>query len=224
VAKIASDRAKPGGIVLVHPTEVSEFLAPLAVRAIPGVGPRTEEVLVRHGIKTIGELAAHRPTDLLRELGGFARELVDLARGNPHESTDDRNEPRSRSAERTLNQDAHNADEVVEVVRRLAGELARALETEGLRYGAVVVAFRWSDFDRTQKGRTLSASREGSEALVDEADRLARSLWADERARQHRGVRTVSVRVERLSDRRQRQVSLDDYRAVRPAGAGEAER
>jgi len=211
VAKIASDRAKPGGILLVPPGEVVAFLAPLPVRAIPGVGPRTEEVLARHGIRTIGELAAHRATDLLRDLGGFARELVDLARGVPHEPPEEHGEPRSRSADRTLAEDAQNADEVVAVVRRLAGELARSLETEGVRYGAVVVAFRWSDFERTQRGRTLSASREGSETLVDEAERLARALWGEERGRRRRGVRTVSVRVERLSDRDQRQVSLDDY-------------
>ncbi|HYA10306.1 MAG TPA: DNA polymerase IV [Thermoplasmata archaeon] len=220
VAKIASDRAKPGGVMLVPPAEVVTFLAPLPVRAIPGVGPRTEEVLARHGIKTIGELAAHRPTDLLRELGGFAKELIDLARGNPHEVPEDRTEPRSRSADHTLAEDAQSADEVVGVVRRLAGELARSLETEGLRYAAVVVAFRWSDFDRTQRGRSLSAAREGSEALVEEADRLARALWADERGRKRRGVRTISVRVERLSDRRQRQVSLDQYGSARPPRSG----
>jgi DNA polymerase-4 len=218
VAKIASDRAKPGGVLLVPPAEVVAFLAPLPVRAIPGVGPRTEEILGRHGIKTIGELAAHRPTDLLRELGGFARELVDLARGSPHEATEERTEPRSRSADRTLAEDARSADEVAQIVRHLAGELARSLENEGLRYGAVVVALRWSDFDRSQRGRTLAASREGSETLVEEADRLARALWAEERGRQRRGVRTVSVRVERLTDRHQRQVSLDDFGSRRPPG------
>lgn len=218
VAKIASDRAKPGGVLLVPPSDVVGFLAPLPVRAIPGVGPRTEEILVRHGIRTIGELAAHRATDLLRELGGFARELIDLARGNPHEPTADRSEPRSRSVDRTLAEDARSSDEVVEVVRHLAGELARALEAEGLRYGGVVVALRWSDFDRTQRGRTLPAAREGSETLVEEADRLARALWADERGRRGRGVRTVTIRVERLSDRQQRQVSLDDFRPAPPSG------
>jgi nucleotidyltransferase/DNA polymerase involved in DNA repair len=221
VAKIASDRAKPGGIVLVAPSEVAPFLAPLPVRAIPGVGPRTEEVLARHGIRTIGELASRRPTELRRELGGFARELVDLARGIPHETGEERGEPRSRSAERTLEQDAQSPDQVVPVARRLAGELARALETEGLRYGTVVVAFRWSDFDRSQRGRTLGASREGSEALVEEADRLARALWAEERGRKRRGVRTISVRVERLSDRSQRQVSLDDFPASGLTGGDE---
>ena len=221
VAKIASDRAKPGGVLLVPPTEVAAFLAPLPVRAIPGVGPRTEEILHAHGVRTIGELASRRPVELLRELGGFARELIDLARGNPHEAVEERGEPRSRSSDRTLPTDASTLDEVLAVVRPLAGELARALEEEGLRYGAVVVALRWTDFERSQRGRALPAAREGSEALVEEADRLARSLWTDERVRRRRGVRTVTVRVERLSGRSQRQVSLDEFPSGRGPRAGQ---
>jgi nucleotidyltransferase/DNA polymerase involved in DNA repair len=224
VAKIASDRAKPGGILLVAPSEVVGFLAPLPVRAIPGVGPRTEEILTAHGIRTIGELAARRPSELMRELGGFARELVDLARGTPHESLEDRSERRSRSADRTLAQDSDNADEVLATVRRLAGELARTLESEGLRYGGVAVAVRWNDFERTQRGRALPASREGSEALVEEAERLARALWTEERGHRHRAARTISVRVERLTDRQQRQASLDDYPARGRGRSGTEER
>jgi nucleotidyltransferase/DNA polymerase involved in DNA repair len=221
VAKIASDRAKPGGVVLVLPADVATFLAPLPVRAIPGVGPRTEEILARHGIRTVADIAAHRTTDLLRELGGFARELVDLARGNPHEALEERSEPRSRSADRTLAEDAVSLEPVLEVVRHLAGELAQALEREGLRYATVVVALRWSDFERSQRGRTLPAAREGSEALVEESERLVRGLWAEERDRRHRGVRTVSVRVERLTERSQRQVSLDEFRSPSsPVGEG----
>jgi len=215
VAKIASDRAKPGGVLLVVPSDVASFLAPLPVRAIPGVGPRTEEILARHGIRTVADIAGHRTTDLLRELGGFARELVDLARGHPHEVIEEPTEPRSRSADQTLSEDAVSLDPVLEVVRHLAGELARELEREGLRYGTVVVALRWSDFDRTQRGRTLPAAREGSEALVEEAERLVRALWSEERERRRRGVRTVSVRVERLVERSQRQVSLDEFKGAR---------
>lgn len=215
VAKMASDRAKPGGVLLVGPGEVAAFLAPLPVRAIPGVGPRTEEVLHHHGIRTIGELATARPANLLRDLGGFARELIDLARGEPHEPVDESTEPRSRSVDHTFARDAETVDEVLEAVRRLAGELARSVEEEGLRYGAVAVALRWRDFERTQRGRTLPAAREGSPVLIEEAERLARALLSAERAGRRRPVRTVSVRVERLTERSQRQVSLDDFRPGR---------
>ncbi len=221
VAKIASDRAKPGGVLLVPPGEVAAFLAPLPVRAIPGVGPRTEEILGRHGVHTIAELAQSRPSDLGRELGGFARSLVDLARGHPHEAPEERSGPRSRSTDRTFARDERDVEAIVRSGRELGGELGRALASEGYRYGSVVVALRWSDFTRSQRGRTLAAAQEGPELLVEETERLLRALWDDEGPRG--GVRTVSVRVERLSDRQDRQASLDEF-AVRPGPAPRRDR
>ncbi len=211
VAKMASDRAKPGGILLVRPHEVSDFLAPLPVRAIPGVGPRTDAILAAHGVRTVGELASRRPSDLLRELGGFARELVALARGVPAEGSEAEPSRRSRSADRTFERDAASIEEVEPVVRSLAEGLALSLASEELRYGSVVVALRWADFDRSQRGRSLPAASEGPAVLVEEALHLARALWATERAGRARPVRTVSVRAERLSDKTQRQVSLDEF-------------
>jgi DNA polymerase IV len=83
VAKIATDRAKPGGILVVKPSEVASFLEPLPVRAIPGVGPKTEALLDALDVRTIGEIARRRPRDLERVLGSFARDLLALARGTP---------------------------------------------------------------------------------------------------------------------------------------------
>jgi nucleotidyltransferase/DNA polymerase involved in DNA repair len=195
---------------------VASFVAPLPVRAIPGVGPRTEEILARHGVHTIGELASREPREFLRDLGGFARDLIALARGEPREAPDEPSGPRSRSADRTFDRDEAREEELLRAVRELASDLGAALDREGLRYGTVGVAFRWSDFDRTERRRTLTAAREGASPLVEEAVRLALGLWAAERAGRARAVRTVSVRAERLAERTQRQVSLDDYRPPRP--------
>ncbi|HKS59764.1 MAG TPA: DNA polymerase IV, partial [Thermoplasmata archaeon] len=85
VAKIASDRAKPGGVVVVDPQGVAEFLAPLPVEAIPGVGPKTSEALQALGIRTIGEIGGRTGASLRRAFGGFGVELLALARGEPHE-------------------------------------------------------------------------------------------------------------------------------------------
>ncbi len=217
VAKIASDRAKPGGIRVVTDGEIASFLAPLSVRAIPGVGPRTEEILTRHGVRTIGELASHEPQEFLRDLGGFARDLIELARGTPRESGEGSSGPRSRSADRTFDRDESDGARLAGAVRDLATELAAALDREQLRYGTVGVAFRWSDFDRTERRHNLVGAREGPAPLVEAAVRLAHGLWAAECAGRGRGVRTVSVRAERLAERLQRQASLDEYR---PTGTG----
>jgi len=212
IAKIATDRAKPAGIRLVTSAEAASFLAPLSVRAIPGVGPKTEEVLRKHEVHTIGELAAHRPSEFSRDLGSFASDLIALARGEPREEPEGPDEPRSRSTDHTFARDADRWEEVEATVRTLASDLADALERENLRYGTVGVAYRWADFSRTQRSRSLGAAREGAGPLSEAALRLARELWEVERAGGARPVRTVSVRTERLAPRVQRQVVLDDFR------------
>jgi nucleotidyltransferase/DNA polymerase involved in DNA repair len=211
VAKIACDRAKPGGIVAVEPGRIAEFLAPLPVRAIPGVGPKMEKLLQDHRIATIGELAQRPVRELTGFLGAWARELSALARGVPVEAPAELGGPRSRSTDHTFARDVEAWSEIAPTVQSMAEELARSLDREGLRYGSVGIAFRWSDFTRSQRSRTLGASREGVATLADRALRLARELWDSEQARRRRAVRTVSVRVERLSERTRRQSSLDDY-------------
>jgi DNA polymerase-4 len=211
VAKIATDRAKPGGILVVPPESVASFVAPLPVRAAPGVGPKTEEILRIHGVVTLGDLAGHRATEVRRWLGGFGAELVALARGQPLEEAEPTGGPRSRSTDHTFAVDVDQWEGIEPAVRSLAEELAGTLAKADLRYGAVGVAFRWADFSRSQRVRTLPASREGSAPLAERAVRLARELWEAERSGRRRPVRTISIRTERLSERTQRQVSLDEF-------------
>ncbi len=216
VAKIASDRAKPAGIVVVPPDEVAAFLAPLPVRAIPGIGPKTEHLLRSKGIETVGQLAALRPSELGRTLGSFGRELHQLARGHPTEGPIESWEPHSRSADRTFDVDMEDWDPVAAAVAELATDLSGVLDREKLRYGAVGVAFRWADFSRTQRIHSLGGAQEGPSALHQEAARLARELWEVDGAHGRRPVRTVSVRAERLAPRRQQQRRLDDGPERRP--------
>jgi nucleotidyltransferase/DNA polymerase involved in DNA repair len=211
VAKIATDRAKPGGILVVAPGTEAVFLAPLPVRAIPGVGPKTEELFRAAGVTTIGELAAQRPSVLSRRMGAFAREWVALARGEGRDPVDEELGPRSRSTDRTFARDVARWDELEPAVREMAEDLARSLEKEELRYATVGVAFRWSDFSRSQRSRSLGAAREGVGPLSGAAVRLARELWEGEQASRGRSIRTLSVKTERLSERHQRQVSLDEF-------------
>jgi nucleotidyltransferase/DNA polymerase involved in DNA repair len=211
VAKIATDRAKPAGILAVEVGTEREFLAPLPVRAIPGVGPKTEALLHAAGVTTIGELAARRPSELGPALGGFGRELIVLARGEGRDPVDEDAGPRSRSTDRTFPADADRWELIEPTVREQARDLAASLAEEGLRYATAGVAFRWGDFTRSQHSRALGAAHEGAGALETTAVRLARELWDAEQAGRGRPVRTLSVRVERLTERRQRQASLEAF-------------
>jgi nucleotidyltransferase/DNA polymerase involved in DNA repair len=200
--------------VVVPPETEAAFLAPLPVRAIPGVGPKTDELFRAAGVTTIGELAARRPAELSRSVGGFAREWVALARGEGSDPVDEEVGPRSRSTDRTFARDVDLWEEIGPAVQELATDLAASLEKEGLRYATVGVAFRWGDFTRSQRSRSLGAAHEGPGSLATAASRLARELWEGEKLGRHRPIRTLSVRVERLSERRQRQVSLDEFGSV----------
>ena len=212
VAKIATDSAKPAGIRVVPPGAVAEFVAPLPVRAVPGVGPKTDEILRLHGITTIGELASHRGSEIAEWLGDFGRELVLLARGTPSESAETESSgPRSRSTDRTFARDVTNWEEIAPAVSELARSLSASLEREGLLYAGVGVGFRWADFSRSQRSRALTAAREGVAPLEETALRLARELWEAEPPGRRRPIRTISLRTERLSERTQHQASLDDF-------------
>lgn len=210
VAKIASDRGKPGGIVVVPPDGIGAFLAPLPVRSIPGVGPKAEEALHRLGIETIDQLA-HTPKERLRRsFGRFGDELVELARGRPGPLPPDAETPRSRSAERTFVEDVAARPTLREAVERLASAVAQTLAEEGLAGATVSVAFRWGDFERSQRSRTLAHSIASAAELAAEAQRLAETLWAEEQRGRGRPVRTVSVRVGELHRTTGRQRTLGE--------------
>jgi DNA polymerase IV (archaeal DinB-like DNA polymerase) len=212
VAKIATDRAKPGGIRVVPPEETAAFLAPLPVSAIPGVGPKTQAILEGLGIGTIGELRTTDPHPLLRRFGTFGEELRALAAGHPRETGElEVSPPKSRSSDQTLSEDTRELDVLDGVVRKLAREAATAVQSEGFRYENVTLRLRWEDFQQVQHGRSLGAAREGSEPSVRESLRLLRELLQEERAGRNRRVRLVSVRLGGLRPRTGHQRRLDRY-------------
>ncbi len=198
VAKIASDREKPGGLVVVPPESTAEFLAPLPVRVVPGVGPKTEARLIELGLNTLGDVAQRRPAELRSTLGGFAKELVDLARGRPLPLPPDRGGPKSRSVDRTFPGDVGDLTTLLQALPEMSGSLAEVLKEERLVAASVGVGVRWADFTRVQRSRAPSHGIREVEEIRAEADHLLRNAWAEEQGGAGRAVRTLSVRVERL--------------------------
>jgi nucleotidyltransferase/DNA polymerase involved in DNA repair len=202
VAKIATDRAKPGGVLVVPPDTVKEFLAPLPVRAVPGVGPKTEAVLHQHGIERIGDLAREVPPSLRREMGGFATWIGRLAQGIvlPTEDHDEPG-PRTRSVDLTFEEDSRDLGWIEGQLDILVDRLHAALSEEQLAYQTVTVALRWSDFGQTQRSRTLSGSSNTPEPMRATARRLLAELLATEQRGRARMARRISLRAERLETR-----------------------
>jgi DNA polymerase-4 len=167
VAKVASDRDKPGGVTVVAPGEEAAFLAPLAARALPGVGPRTEARLAAAGLATVGDLAA-LGDDALRALlpGRFGEELRDRARGiDPRPVTPVPAERISVSAETTFEQDVDDPARLEAAGRGLAGSVAEALRRRGRAGRTVTVKLRYADFQTVTRAQTLGAAVEDAEAI-----------------------------------------------------------
>ena len=132
VCKIASDRRKPGGITVVPPGTEARFLAPLAVRILPGVGPRAEARLRTAGVTTIGALAALGDPELRTLLPGSLGPLLrDRAQGIDRRDLDLELEPVSVSAEDTFARDLTDRERLHDEVRRLAVLVSERLRNAG---------------------------------------------------------------------------------------------
>src|SRR6476661_4740097 len=133
VAKVASDRRKPGGLTVVRPGREAAFLAPFPIRILPGIGPRAEERLVAVGIETIGDIAALDDDDLRTVMGGkVGRELRDRARGVDPRPLEVSTERISISQEETFERDISDPERLHDELRRMAGKLAEHLRGRGM--------------------------------------------------------------------------------------------
>ena len=156
VAKIASDRRKPGGITVVPAGREAAFLAPFDVRRLPGVGPRSEERLRRAGVETIGALAA-LPDEALRSLlpGKLGPLLRDRARGIDPRELELTSETVSISAEETFAQDVAERERLHDELRRMAERVAERLTAAGQTGRTVSTKVRYPDFSIRSRSTTL---------------------------------------------------------------------
>jgi DNA polymerase-4 len=200
VAKVASDARKPGGLVVVPPGREAAFLAPLAARRLPGVGPKAEDRLRSAGIETIGELAAVTDGDLRRLLpGSVGAMLRDRARGiDPRELELDV-ERISISVENTFERDISDRERLHDELRGMATEVAEALQRRGQVARTVTTKLRYADFSIRSRSTSLEAGIDAAERIGELACRqLDRGLRDRPGA-----LRLVGVGVSGLADFRQ---------------------
>jgi len=156
LAKLASAGAKPDGLVVVPADDVEGYLHPLPIGALWGVGERTEEVLLRLGVRTVGELGALPVRVLERALGeGSAGHLHDLAHGWDQRSVVPYEAPKQVSHEETFDRDLDDNRSVHRELLRLSFRVAARLRKEGFRARTVVLKARLASFTTLTRSRTL---------------------------------------------------------------------
>ncbi len=201
VAKVASDHDKPGGVTVVAPGDEAAFLAPLPVRALPGVGPRTEERLRAGGITLIGELAALDDDGLAAVAGG--RNGDDLRRRangvDPRRVESVPAERVSISSERTFATDVRDGAQLEQIARELAARVAVVLRRRERAARTVTLKLRYADFSTVTRGWTVRAATDDEAFIQGTACALLRRAL-DERAGP---LRLMGVGVSGLSAERQ---------------------
>ena len=201
VAKVASRRAKPDGVVVVPPAEVTSFLHPLDVGELYGVGEKTQALLHRFGLLTVGDVA-HTPLQTLQRAVGdhLGRQLHHLAWGTDRSDltpTAGPHEPeRSMGADETFARDTDDRDVIVRELLRLSARVAGRMRAAGVAGRTVTLKVRFADFTTITRSRTLPEATDVTVEVHRAVTRLYDALGL-QRAR----LRLVGVRVEGLVPR-----------------------
>jgi len=155
VAKVASEQAKPRGLVWVVPGSEARFLAPLPVRKIPGIGEVTERALRALGLETVGQLADTSQEKLERVFGQWGTALYRKARGgDSYEFVIDA-EPKSISHNHTFGEDTNDTEVLVSMLSHLSQKACKRLREAGLATRTVTLTIRYAGFDTYTRSKTL---------------------------------------------------------------------
>jgi DNA polymerase-4 len=196
VAKMASEFAKTRDdhVCVVRPGEAAAFLAPLSVRALVGIGPKSEARLRGFEITTIGELAERPLAWLVDQFGSsYGRYLHSACRGEDDSTLVGEHTYKSISAEHTFSRDTVDRLEIWRRLRAQSVEVSRRLRDEGLVAGEVAIKLRygvtWETITRQQR---LGAATDDAEVLAAGAAALMRKAWT------RRPIRLIGLRAGKL--------------------------
>ena len=175
VAKIGSDLDKPDGLVVVQPGDEAEFLAPLNVNKLWGIGPKTAERLNKDGIGTIGELADQPLAWFAKMFGKRATNVRDKAMGLDNDAVHIHSATKSISSESTFANDVGGEEELRDVVERKAVGVAHQLERNNLKGRTVKLKLRLADFTTFARQVTLPYHTDAEEPIKEAAWALLES-------------------------------------------------
>jgi DNA polymerase IV len=195
IAKLASVRCKPDGLLVIPADGILDFLHPLPVSALWGVGAQTGQVLARLGLRTVADIAQTPVGSLERELGkATAAHLAGLAAGRDERRVTPGTHEKSIGAEETFASDISDPEVIRRELLRLSGRTARGLRASGYSARTVVVKLRLASFKTITRSRTLPEGTDVAQQIYAVACALYAAAGLDDRAR----LRLVGVRASGL--------------------------
>jgi DNA polymerase IV (DinB-like DNA polymerase) len=197
IAKIASDFRKPHGLTIVKPEDVKDFMFPLEVRKIPGVGPKTEKALLERKIETIKDLASMEPVVLARLFGAWGSRLHEFANGIDNREVIEEYETKSLGREETFEKDMNEEVQILRVLDELAGEVYADVVSNGFKFKTITIRIRYEHFDTHTSSKSLPFQTNDMDILRNNAKRLIAPFL-----RGNKKVRLIGVRVSNLTSAR----------------------
>jgi DNA polymerase-4 len=182
IAKVSSAQAKPNGLLWIVPGEESKFLAPLAVREIPGVGKVMESHLHGLGIKKVGDLARLEESELEERFGKWGLALAGKARGEDAGGWFDAEvgadtAAKSISHEHTYNEDTADLNQLEATLMRLSEMVGRRLREARFYARTIQLKLRYKDFSTITRAHTLPSPSQLDGEIFDEVRNLFRKNW-----------------------------------------------
>ncbi|MGW4809539.1 DNA polymerase IV [Kitasatospora sp. NPDC004272] len=213
MAKIASERAKPDGLVLIEPGSERSVLAPMPVRALPGIGPATEQALRRAGLTTVADLAEAGFEELVGLLGkAHGAGVFQMAIGWDERPVVPDRDAKSVSVEDTFEVDLADRERILQEIEQLAARCVRRLRAAGRSGRTVVLKVRRFDFSTLTRSETLRGPTDDEEVVAATARRLATQVDVTG------GVRLLGVGVAQLADYTQEDLFAQLEREERESG------
>jgi DNA polymerase IV len=196
VAQIASKLRKPRGFVVVAPGTEEQFLAPLPIGKLPGVGPKTEEALGQQGLKRVGDILTRDEEDLKRIFGDGWRAMVSTARGeDDHAVETEHDDAKSYSQQETFGHNISEFSEIERIVKRMVDELLPKIREDKKRVRTMTVKVRYPDFSQESHGSSLKTASDLEAPFYPLVAPLLRAAW-----RKRRPLRLVSVRFSNVEN------------------------
>jgi DNA polymerase-4 len=193
VSKIASDLAKPHGLLCIFPGHEAAFLAPLPVRRMPGIGKVTEPELLSRGLSTIGDLARAGADQLKQWFGTCGEWLFTKSQGRDIEAYQYSEEPKSISHETTFETDLDDLEELEKTLSHLSQLVARRLRDHELFARTVGLKLRYASFRTLTRDVTLDEPTHLDSVIFASALRLLDSAWDRTQKVRLLGVRTSNL-------------------------------
>ena len=204
VSKIATDEAKPNGYLYVQPGKERDFLAPLPVNKIPGVGESTHIALKELGIKTIGDITRHTVDALEKQLGKWGKDLWQKAHGVHHGEVHAYHEAKSISTENTFETNTNNVEFLLSELVRMTERVGYELRQDEKLTGCIAVKIRYPDFETTSRQTTINYTLRDDELILAAKD-LFHKLY-----RKGQPVRLLGVRLSELTNHAVQASLFDD--------------